>query len=314
MNLLLAINGWDRVIWQERFQKLLPERQVLLAGPEIDPAGIHYAACWKHTPGSLAALGQAKALFSLGAGVDHLMLDPDLPDAPIVRIVDPDLTGRMTEWVVWQCLDWLRQGPLYRRQQAARTWHDDRHQPAAQDVRVGVMGLGVLGLDAIERLRSLRFAVSGWSRSAKQIPGVRTYAGEAGLAAFLAQTDILVVLMPLTPETAGMINETLLRQLARDGRLGGPVLLNAGRGGLQVEADILAALEDGTLKGASLDVFQTEPLPSQSPLWLHPSVMVTPHNAAMSHPDAIAKAIVEQIRNLESGQSLMHVVNRSRGY
>jgi glyoxylate/hydroxypyruvate reductase len=314
MSLLVSINGWDRDSWRQRFQALMPERKVLLAGPEVDPADIDYAACWKHAPGSLAALTGLKVLFSLGAGVDHLISDPDLPAVPIVRMVDPDLTGRMSEWVAWQCLDWLRQGPLHRRQQAERLWRDDRHQPAAQDVRVGIMGLGVLGLDAIARLRSLRFTVSGWSRSPKAVPGVRTHAGEASLGAFLAETDILVVLLPLTAETAGMINATLLRQLARDGRLGGPVLLNAGRGGLQVEADILAALEDGTLQGASLDVFETEPLPAPSPLWAHPRVVITPHNAAMSHPDSIAGAIVQQIRNMESGLPLQNVVDRVRGY
>jgi glyoxylate/hydroxypyruvate reductase len=314
MSILLAINGWDLRSWQERFQALLPDREVLLAASEIDASRVKYIACWKHTPGSLARYKDCQVLFSLGAGVDHLITDYDLPDAPIVRIVDPDLTGRMSEWVAWQCLDWLRQGKMYRQLQSEQRWFDDRHQPAAQDVRVGIMGLGELGMDAVERLRHLRFDVAGWSRTPKHIPHVRSYAGESELSAFLARTDILVVLLPLTSDTRGIINADLLRKLARDGRLCGPVLLNAGRGGLQVEIDILAALDTGQLKGASLDVFEQEPLVPTSALWTHKDVTITPHNSAMSHPDAIAQSIVSQIKDFEQGEPLKHVVMRDKGY
>lgn len=314
MNLLLAIRGWHEEDWLDRFRPLLPDRQVLSAREPFDPASIGYVACWKHEPGSLKRLANAKVLFSLGAGVDHLMTDPELPEAAVVRMVDPDLTERMTEWVVWQCLDWLRQGPIYRAQQAERRWIDDRDQPAAKHVRVGVMGLGVLGLDAVDALRRLRFDVAGWSRSPKTVPGVPTYAGDDGLRAFLARTDILVSLLPLTEDTRGILDAKLIAGLAQDGRLGGPVLLNAGRGGLQVEADVLAALESGVLKGASLDVFETEPLPTDSPLWTHPAVIVTPHNAAMSHPNAMAAAIAGQIRDFEAGRPLRNTVDRLRGY
>lgn len=314
MSLLVAINGWHEPDWLERFQRLMPDRPVVSARTAFDPAAIDYVACWKHAPGSLARLPNVKVLFSLGAGVDHLVGDPNLPPAPIVRVVDPDLTHRMTEWVVWQCLDWLRQGKTYRSQQAARQWIDDRDQPSARDLRVGIMGLGVLGLDALGALQRLRFDVAGWSRSPKPIDGVQTFSGEAGLRAFLARTDILVVLLPLTEETRGILNRRLIDGLARDGRLGGPVLINAGRGGLQVEADILAALETRILKGASLDVFETEPLPESSPLWRHPAVTVTPHNSAMSAPDTVGALIVDQIRNLERGLPLRNVVDRTRGY
>jgi glyoxylate/hydroxypyruvate reductase len=314
MSLLVAIRGWHEPDWIERFQRLMPERRVISATTDFNPTEIQYVACWKHVPGSLAKLPNVKVLFSLGAGVDHLVSDPDLPDAPIVRMVDPDLTQRMTEWIVWQCLDWLRQGKMYRARQATVQWVDDRDQPAAKDVRVGVMGLGVLGLDAVDALKRLRFNVAGWSRSPKNIPDVPTFAGEDGLAAFLAGTDILVSLMPLTADTRGILNAKLLSGLARNGRLGGPVLINAGRGGLQVEADILAALKSGVLKGASLDVFETEPLPENSPFWHHPAVTVTPHNSAMSAPDAMAGAIVAQIQDFERGLPLRNRVDRKRGY
>ena len=315
MSLLVAIRGgWHEPDWIDRFTRLMPERAVLSAREPFDPAVIRYVACWKHAPGSLKTLPRIKALFSLGAGVDHLVGDPDLPEAPIVRMVDPDLTHRMSEWVAWQCLDWLRQGKMYRKQQAEGRWFDDRDQPAAKHLRVGVMGLGVLGLDAVDKLKRLRFDVAGWSRSPKTIDGVPCFAGDGGLAPFLARTDILVVLLPLTEDTRGILDARLLAGLARDGRLGGPVLLNAGRGGLQVEADIVAALETGVLKGASLDVFETEPLPADSPLWRHPAVTVTPHNSAMSHPDAMAVAIAQQIRDFEAGLPLRNLVDRRRGY
>jgi glyoxylate/hydroxypyruvate reductase len=314
MSLLVAIRGWHEPDWIERFQRLLPDRAVISARSDFDPGAIRYVACWKHVPGSLKALPDVKALFSLGAGVDHLVSDPDLPDAPIVRMVDRDLTHRMTEWVVWQCLDWLRQGKSYRAQQLASQWIDDRDQPSAREVRVGVMGLGVLGLDAVDALQRLRFDVAGWSRSPKVVDGVPTFHGDAGLSPFLARTDILVVLLPLTDDTRGILSAKLFAGLAQGGRLGGPVLMNAGRGGLQVEADILAALESKVLKGASLDVFETEPLPAESSLWRHPAVTVTPHNSAMSHPDSIAGAIVAQIRDVENGLPLRNVVDRGRGY
>ncbi len=275
---------------------------------------MRYAAVWRPPPGLLAELPQLAAIFSLGAGVDHLLSDPRLPDVPVARIVDPDLTARMSEWVVLNCLMHLRQTRRYARQQRERLWDDDDDQPAARDVRVGILGLGELGRDAAAKLKALGFRVAGWSAGPKSAPGLQCFHGPDGLDAMLAETDILVCLLPLTPQTRGILNARLIAKLPRDGRLGGPVLLNAGRGGLQVEADILAALESGALKGASLDVFENEPLANDSPLWRHPAVFVTPHNAALSHPDAVAAAIADQILAHERGESLRNVVDRGRGY
>jgi glyoxylate/hydroxypyruvate reductase A len=254
------------------------------------------------------------AIFSLGAGVDHLFADPRLPDVPIARVVDPDLTRRMSEYVVLHCLMHLRQQRRFDAQQREVLWEDDRLQPAAGDVRVGIMGLGVLGEDAARKLAVMGFDVAGWSRSPKSVHGIETFAGEIGLGPFLARTDILVALLPLTDMTRHIINRPLLSQLARDGRLGGPILINAGRGGLQVEDDILACLDDDTLKAATLDVFETEPLQATSPFWTHPRVTITPHNAAMSDPAAICKLIARQIRRIDRGKSLENVVHRERGY
>lgn len=314
MSLLLAMTVWHVEDWRARFTALLPDMPVVTLGDPFDRRSVHYVASWKHPEGSLAGLPNLAAIFSLGAGVDHLFADTRLPEVPIARVVDPDLTMRMSEYIVLHCLATLRQQRRYDRQQRQGLWEDDRNQPAARSVRVGIMGLGELGLDAARKLQVIGFDVAGWSRSHRSVEGLTTFAGEGGLVAFLARTDILVSLLPLTPQTRGTINAGLIAGLARDGRLGGPFLINAGRGGLQVEADILAALEAGTLKGAALDVFETEPLPAESPLWSHPAVTVTPHNAAMSEPEAVASLIAAQIRRLEAGEPLEHVVDPARGY
>ena len=319
MTVLVALRDWDIDAWVARLRRELPGRNIVTLGEPFDRRAVHYAVSWKHPPGSLAGLPNLSAIFSLGAGVDHLMGDDRLPDVPIMRVVDPDLTSRMSEYIILHCLKILRQQMRYVRQQAERLWEDDRDQPAAADVRVGIMGMGVLGQDAARKLRMIGFDVAGWSRTARAsssavLEGVEVFTGEEGLAPFLARTDILVCLLPLTDDTRGILDSKLLSGLARTGRTGGAHLINAGRGGLQVEADILACLDDGTLASATLDVFQTEPLPQASPLWTHPRVDITPHNAAMSAPATIARLVAEQIARAERGEPFQHAVDRSRGY
>jgi glyoxylate/hydroxypyruvate reductase A len=314
MTLLVALTAWDVAPWLDRFRRFLPDHRVVSLQDQYGPDEVRYAASWKHPPGCLSGLPRLEAIFSLGAGVDHLLADPKLPDVPILRVVDRDLTNRMSEYVVLHCLSHLRGQSRYAARQRERVWQDERDQPAARDVRVGVMGLGVLGSDAARKLQVMGFDVAGWSRTPKQLDGIPAFAGEDGLETFLARTDILVCLLPLTDGTRGLLDRRLFARLARGGRLGGPILVNAGRGGLQVEADILCALEDGTLAAATLDVFETEPLPTSSPLWLHPRVTVTPHNAAMSDPDAIASAIAEQIRRHEAGEPWRDLVDQTVGY
>jgi glyoxylate/hydroxypyruvate reductase len=314
MSILLAVSGWDLAPWRKRLAALLPSHSIVTLDEPFDRASIRYALSWRHPPGALARLPNLEAIFSLGAGVDHLLADPALPDRPIVRVVDPDLTDRMSEWVVMHALAHLRQLRRYERQQRERIWADDDDQPKAGDIEVGVLGLGVLGKDAAAKLDALGFKVAGWSASEKSLPGVACFDGPAGLNRLLATTDMLVVLLPLTEATRGMIDASLLGRLRQGGRLGGPILINAGRGGLQVEADILAALDSGRLKGASLDVFEREPLPADSRLWTHSAVYVSPHNAATSTPQAIAAFVAREIEAHERGEPLRHVVDRRRGY
>ena len=318
MSLLLAIKGagdnWDAGPWKSRFTERLPGRTVLTPEAALaDPGAVRYAAVWKPEPGLLARLPRLEVIFNLGAGVDALLQDTTLPAVPLVRVVNDDLTKRMTEYVVMHTLMHHRQHARLAKAQQEKRW-DTPDQWAAGALRVGLLGLGELGRDAAEVLVRIGFQVAGWSRTPRELPDVATFSGETGLAPFLARTDILVVLLPLTPDTKGILNRRLFEGLARDGVLGAPVIINAGRGGLQVEADVLACLDDGTLGAATLDVFETEPLPKPSRLWSHPKVTMTPHNAADSSPGAITDYVVRQILDHEAGKPLRNVVDRRQGY
>ena len=312
--ILLALTGWEPEVWIDELGKAAPGRPVTLEPDgEADPS-IHYAVVWKQQPGLLSKLPNLKAIFSLGAGVDHVFADTSLPDVPIVRVVSANLTTRMSEYVVWQVLDHHRLGPRYRAQQADRIWHEDRDQKAASDITVGIMGLGELGCDAAAKLRVMGFTVSGWSRTQKQVEGVTCHAGEAGLCAFLASADIFVVLLPLTPETREILNRDLFLKMSKRGPLGAPVLINAGRGGLQNEADILSALDEGLLSAVTLDVFQQEPLDPESPFWTHQKVTLTPHAAAASMPHSLIAPMARQMDAYERGEALINLVDRKAGY
>lgn len=313
MAILLCITGWEVSPWLERLRRLAPGRDIR-AWPNIgDPADITVAAVWKHPPGLLATLPNLKAVISLGAGVDHVFADPSLPSVPIARIVDGDLTARMSEWVVMHALIHLRRQRLYDRQQQDGLWNDMRPAPSARELRVGVMGLGVLGVDAAAKLKVMGFDVAGWSLSGRPVDGIPTFAGD-DLDRFLGRTELLVSLMPLTPRTQGMLDLGLFRRLARDGVLGAPILMNAGRGGLQVEEDIIEALDGGVLGAATLDVFRTEPLPAESPLWRHPKVTVTPHNSAISDEEAVGRFVLRQIDRFEQGLPFETPVDPARRY
>ena len=308
--ILLAVTGFNPQRWHELFSA---SREVVLEpeGP-ADPS-ITYAVVWKQRPNLLAKLPNLRAIFSIGAGVDHIFADPGLPKVPIVRVVDENLSQHMTEFVLWRVLDHHRQGMLYRSQQKKKIWHEPLQRPADQ-VSVGIMGLGQLGRTAARAFLAVGFRVNGWSRTDQEMAGVATFSGQKGLVPFLNATDILVVLLPLTPQTTGIINYGLLRELRKHNALGGAVLINAGRGRLQKDADILRALDDGTLKEASLDVFEVEPLPKTSPLWNHPRVFVTPHAAATSDPTHLVRPMLAQMDAFERGEPLQNVVDRDAGY
>jgi glyoxylate/hydroxypyruvate reductase A len=316
--LALLVHGgtenWSPERWKRRFDDVCRDRRVvLLPDAACDPADIHYAAVWKPAQGELAAFPNLRVIFNLGAGVDALMADTSLPKVPLVRVAVGDLTARMTEYVVLHVLMHHRQEPYLRASQRERRWQPKFQWPASA-ISVGIMGVGTLGANAAVALRHLGFRVAGWSRSPKQIDGVECFHGTAQLDAFLQRTDILVCLLPLTADTRHILNRGLFARLNRNSPIGAPVVINAGRGGLQNETDILQCLDDGTLGAASLDVFADEPLPVHSPVWAHPKVVLTPHNAADTDPDAISKYVAEQIERFEAGGRLENVVDPARGY
>ena len=316
--LALLINGgtenWSPERWKGRFDDVCRDRRVLLLpDAAFDPAEIHYAAVWKPAPGELAAFPNLRVIFNLGAGVDALMADSSLPKVPLVRVAVGDLTSRMTEYVVLHALMHHRQEIYLRACQREQRWQPRSQWPAGA-VSVGVMGLGTLGADAAAALRRIGFRVAGWSRSIRRIDGIECFHGQPQLESFLQRTDILVCLLPLTPDTRHILNRGLFSKLNRASPLGAPVLINAGRGGLQNETDILSCLDDGTLGAASLDVFAMEPLPADSPFWSHPKVVLTPHNAADTDPDEISKYVARQIERFEAGGALENVVDPERGY
>jgi glyoxylate/hydroxypyruvate reductase A len=312
--ILLAVDGPQATEYRRIFERQLIGREIRVWPDHIgEAADIAYACIWRAPHGLLATCPNLKVVFNLGAGADHVLADPALPNVPLVRAANPNLSMRVTEYCLLHALMFHRRQRLYDAQQRERLWKT-HEQPAASDVALGVMGLGVIGAHAAGMFARIGFKVAGWSASRKDIPGIETFAGMGELDAFLARTEILVVLLPSTPSTEGILDLSLFRKLKRDGAAGGAFLINAGRGKLQIDADILAALDDGVLAGAALDVFPQEPLPPESPLWAHPKVTVTPHNAGDISPQAIVADISQQITRFESGGPLDHLVIRERGY
>jgi glyoxylate/hydroxypyruvate reductase A len=250
-----------------------------------------------------------QAIFSVNAGVEALLNEPTTPrDVPLVRMVDPGLTAGMVEWVAGRVLDLHRNGPLYRAQQRERTWRQ-LPEKLAPERKVGVLGLGELGGSAARLLAQLGFDVQGWSRTQRRIDGVTVQTGADGLDAVLAQAEILVNLLPFTPQTEGLLDRTAFARMQR-----GAWLINAARGRHVVDADLVAALDEGRLAGAVLDVFAVEPLPQDHPFWSHPRIEVTPHVAAITHARTAAKAIADNLTGFLAGRKLQHVVDWSRGY
>ncbi|WP_156025888.1 2-hydroxyacid dehydrogenase [Sphingomonas phyllosphaerae] len=296
-----------------RWQELLP---TLVSGlivrqwPDVgDPAAIRYVAAWAPPAGLLASLPHLEVVFSVGAGVDHLDLSDVPAHVPVVRMIEPGLVRGMEEYAVFAVLA-LHRGMLgHIAQQRQGAWGDADPVTATPARRIGIFGLGAIGGAVAARLASFDFAVAGWSRSPRSIDGVETFAGDATLAAFLARTDILVNVLPLTDATRGIIGAATLARLPR-----GAGLVNIGRGGHVDEAALLLALDSGHVGGAILDVTSREPLPAGHPFWQHPRVLLTPHIAGTTDVSGGAAAIAEQILRHRRGDALTGVVDRQAGY
>jgi glyoxylate/hydroxypyruvate reductase A len=289
---------------------LLPEQDIRVWPDAVgDQADIDIAVIAAPQPGVLAGLPNLRAVLSLWAGVDSLLHDPTFPrHIPLARMVDPLLGLDMTHFAIHWVLHFHRGLHRYAHFQKKAEWHPMPY-PEAAARRVGIMGLGMLGSDAALKLAHLGFAVAGWDALEKSLDGVETFAGADRLEAFLARTEILLVLLPLTEQTQGIINAGTLAALPR-----GAFLISLARGGHVVDRDLLAALDSGHLSMALLDAFRDEPLPSDHPFWRHPGVIVTPHIASKTTPRTAAAEIAIDVRRLLAGQMPRHLVDMTRGY
>ena len=295
--------------WEAALREHMPELE-LRAWPALgDADAIDAALAWQPPAGALARLPKLRLVHALGAGVEELLADPGLPaGVPVVRLVDPSMTRAMGEYVQLQVLRLHRQDFDYRAQQAAGLWRE-LPQPAADERRVGILGLGVLGSEAALRLKVLGFDVAGWSRLERKQKGIPCLFGQDGLAALVQRSDILVCLLPLTRETETILDAALFAALPR-----GAAIVNCGRGAHLVEDDLLAALDSGQLSAAVLDVARSEPLPHGHAFWSHPRILLTPHAAAATNPRTAAPLVAASLRRFAAGKRPANLVDRARGY
>ena len=297
--------------WRNAMGKHFPEMTFLVWPDDsgIDLDSVDYCLAWKPQLSVLSRLSGLKYVQSLGAGVDGLLMDPHLPThIPISRMVDRSLVQGMTEYILYNVIHYHRKMGDYAAQQAAGTWKALR-QVDPRNRRIGIMGLGELGRDAAEKMLPLEFDIRSWSRSPKDMAGVTSYHGNDGFDAFLAGTDILICLLPLTDATREIINADNLAKLPE-----GAVVINCARGGHVVDDDLLAALDVGHIAGACLDVFNEEPLPAGHPYWTHPKVRMTPHTASLTDAHSAVEYVAENIRRVERGEAPLNIVDLEAGY
>lgn len=295
-------------VWARHFAEQVPDLPFRIWPDVGDRAQVRYLAAWQ-LPADLASeFPNLEVLFCVGAGIDQLDL-AQVPEAvPVVRMIEPGLTDGMVEFATLSVLAIHRDWPAYAEQQRERRWHALPVRTAATR-RVGVMGTGVLGSAVIEKLRGFGFPCAAWNRTRRDIAGVECFAGRESLPAFLARTDILICLLPLTDETRGILDRRVFEAMPP-----GSALVSLGRGGHLVQADLLRALEAGRLSAAVVDVTDPEPLPADDPLWTHPRVIVTPHIASETQPETSARVLLDNIARHRRGEPLVGLVDRGRGY
>ncbi len=309
MQLLFLSTTSKPEVWLGPLGAALPDDTLHLYPDVPDPAAIECAIVAVPPPGVLTGFPNLRLIQSLWVGVESLLNDATLPTSvPLARLVDPGMTETMTESVLQHVLNAHRYYDDYREQQAAGEWR--QIQPVrASARRVGILGLGQLGAAGARALAGLGFAVAGWSRRPKTLPGIATFAGSDSFLPFLARTDILVCLLPLTAATRGLLDARAFAALPR-----GATIINLARGGQIADDDLLAALDAGQVGRAVLDVFNVEPLPPAHRYWTHPRVVVLPHVAAETDPQTAVAQVAENLRRLKAGEPLRNVVDRAAGY
>ena len=309
--LLASTDFWeDMDVWSSSLQEAMPEMDVRVYPDEGNVNEIEYAVVWKHPRGILKQYPNLKAILSLGAGVDHVISDPELPDGlPIVRLVDKKLTHEMILHSLHWVLHFHSDQYQYRIQQQNREWIQ-QSSVQSEDRTIGIMGLGNIGKAIGESLVNLDFKVVGWgARPKNSLGAIEYYYGHEQLSKFLSETDILINVLPLTENTINLLTKSELMYLPK-----GSFIINIGRGGIINEDDLLSVLDEGHITAAALDVFAEEPLPENNSLWDHPSVYVTPHIAGQSNPSSAAKTIAENIRLIEMGESPYPIYSLNSGY
>jgi len=295
--------------WQEALAKALPDDRLEIWPDVADDNAVEYALVWGHKPGDLSRFVNLKAVFSLGAGVETALCDESLPeDLPLVRLIDPNLANAMAEYMLMRVLFYHRQMHLYQDFQNGSQWQALPYI-SALDRTVGILGLGKLGAEVATVLSSRGFHITGWSRTSKQLADITCYSGEDGLEHVLREADILICLLPLTSETRGLMCSKSFELMKSQA-----CFINAGRGGHVVVQDLIEALDARKLAHATLDVFETEPLPHNYPLWQHPKVTITPHVSAMTLAIDAPLIIAENIRKLRAGQMIEGLVDREKEY
>ena len=295
-------------VWAEVFAREAPDIDFRIWPDVGDPTEVRFLAAWEPPAGLAEQFPHLELLFSTGAGVDQFDFAALPADLPVVRMIEPGIVNGMVEYVCWAVLSLHRDIPAYLHQQREGRWQPLPVQAAARR-RVGVLGLGSLGQAVLKQLRGFGFECSAWSRSHRQIDGVRCHAGAHELQDFLAQTQILVCLLPLTRDTRGFLNAALFSFLPA-----GASLVHVGRGPQLVQQDLLAALDAGQLAQVVLDVSEPEPLPAAHAFWHHPKIWQTPHIASMTQPETAAAAVIENLRRFATEQPLIGIVDRRLGY
>jgi len=295
--------------WARDFAQALPQAETVVweEGKALPPCD--YAVLWAPSPALLGELAQVKAIFLMGAGVDAILKFGDvLPEVPVIRLGDAGMGEQMAEYAAYAVLRYFRRFDEYERQGREGLWHP--LAPRKKDeFTVSVLGLGKLGLPVVQALRQLGFPVRGWSRSPKDLPGVDCYAGMEALDDFLRGTQVLVCMLPLTPDTNNLLDRARLSQLPE-----GAYVVNVARGALVAEPDLLALIKSGHIAGATLDVFRNEPLPAPHPFWSEPRITITPHVSALTIREEAVRQIAHKITLLEQGEHVADVVDRKRGY
>ncbi|HGV4864605.1 TPA: 2-hydroxyacid dehydrogenase [Klebsiella pneumoniae] len=294
--------------WSALLAPYLPGVTICRAETVQKPDEVHYALAWKPPRGFFAPYRNLRLLVNLGAGVDSLVGRNDLPDIPIIRLSDPDMARMMASYVLFAVLRYARDIPAFERAQRERRWRY-LHPRAPAGIRVGVLGLGELGAYAARELARQGFDVRGWSRSKKEIAGIRCSSGLASLDDFLSQSDILVVMLPLTPHTTSLLRAERLARLPQ-----GAAFINVSRGAIVDQAALTDALRSGQIAEATLDVFDREPLPPHDPLWQMDNVLITPHLASVAIPTSAARQVAENIQRAARGEPVTNQVFPERGY